>query len=443
MRALSFNRDLFVSGFASALLLRLAGAGIAFGLQILLARLLGHAPYGVYILAFTSIATAAIILQLGFGTATLRFVPGYRAGGEWELLRGLLRESGRVVWCASGGVALLVIAVATLLRPGADSTLLWTFCVAAVALPLMTTQHLAEARLRAFDRLVLSRVAPEVLQPLLLGGFVLAVAGARGNVGAVAAMLCAVIATGLTLLFSNVTLRRVAPRAFHGPAREDTRVWRTTAFQLTVFSTTMLVIGQIDVVAAGALLGPEAAASYSTASRISKFVPFGLTAINIALAPMAARLFHAGRIDELQRVTLRAAAAIFVTTVPLAIGAIVYGRSLLGLFGPEFVAGYGALVLLTLGRAVNALCGPTSILLTMSGNQRDATLIAVGSAVLDGSLLLILVPSFGLLGAAAATATTTVAWNLALLFMVRRRMGIRPTLFALLRAGRGRPRPSD
>jgi O-antigen/teichoic acid export membrane protein len=220
-------------------------------------------------------------------------------------------------------------------------------------------------------------------------------------------------------------------------------VWRTTAFQLTVFSTTMLVIAQIDVVIAGALLGPEAAASYATASRISKFVPFGLMAVNIALAPMAARLLHEGRSDELQRLILRAAAAIFVTTVPLAIGAIAFGRPLLALFGPEFVAGYGALVLLTLGRAVNALCGPTAILLTMSGNQRDAMLIAVGSAVLDGSLLLVLVPSFGLLGAAGATATTTVAWNLALLFTVRRRTGIHPTLFALLRAGRGRPRPSD
>lgn len=436
-------RDLLVPGFASALLMRLAGAGLALGLQILLARLLGHAPYGLYILAFTSIVTGSLILKLGFDTATLRFVPGYRARDEWELLRGLLRESSRVVWCATGGGALLIIAAATLLRPGGDPTSSWAFCVAAIALPLMTMQHLTEARLRAFDHVVLSRVAPEVLQPLFLGGLALAAASGRGSIGAVAAMVCALIASGLTLLFSNVTLRRVAPRAFHGPARGDTRRWRTTAIQLSVFSTTMLVIAQIDVVVVGALLGPESSASYATASRISRFVPFGLTAINIALAPMAARLLSAGRTDELQRVVLRAAAAIFATTVPLAIGAIVYGRELLALFGPEFVSGYGALVLLTLGRAANALCGPTAVLLNMSGNQRDAMLIAVGSAVLDGSLLLILVPHFGLLGAAAATSTTTVAWNLGLLFTVRRRTGIHPTLFALPRAARARRKTSD
>jgi len=443
MRTPTGIRNLLVRGFAGTLLLRLAGAGLAFGLQILLARLLGHGPYGVYILAFTTIATGALILKLGFDMATQRFVPGYRASDEWELIRGLLRESIRVVWCATGAGTLAIIAVATLLRPGANPTSTWTFCIAAVALPLMTMQHLVEARLLAFERVVLSRLAPEVIQPLLLGGLALAVVGARGGIGAPAAMACALTASGITLLFANLTLHRVAPRAFRGPARDDRRVWRSTAFQLTIFSTTMLVIGQIDVVAAGALLGPKAAASYATASRISRFVPFGLTAINIALAPMAARLFHAGRSDELQRVVLRAAAAIFVTTVPLAIGAVVFGRSLLALFGPEFVAGYGALVILTLGKVVNALCGPTAILLAMSGHQRDAILIAVGGAVLDGALLLILIPSYGLLGAAAATATTTVAWNLALLFTVRRRTGIHPTLFALLRALRTRPRPSE
>jgi len=435
-------RDLLIRGFASALLLRLAGAGLAFGLQVLLARLLGHAPYGTYVLAFTSIATASLILKFGFDTATLRFAPGYRANDEWELLRGLLRESSRVVWWATGSGALLVISIATLLRPGGDATMAWTFCIAAVALPVMTTQHLAEARLRAFERVFLSRMAPEVLQPLLLGGFALAVTGVLGSIGAVEAMLCALTAIAMTLLVSTLTLRRVAPRAFVGPVRKDSRAWRTTAFQLTIFSTTMLVIGQIDVVVAGAMLGPEAAASYATASRISKFVPFGLTAINIALAPMAARLLHSGKTDELQRVVVRAAAAIFLITAPLATGAVVFGRSLLALFGPEFVAGYGALVFLTLGRAANALCGPTAILLTMSDNQRDATLIAVGSAVLDASLLLVLIPRFGLVGAAAATAITIVAWNLALLFIVRRRTGIDPTLFSVLRARPGRRRPS-
>jgi O-antigen/teichoic acid export membrane protein len=432
--------DFPVRGSASALLLRLAGAGMAFGLQVLLARLLGHAQYGVYIFAFTLIATLSLVLKLGFDTTMLRFLPGYRIRNQWELLRGLLRESSRLVWAAAGGVAILIAAVAGLVRPGADAELAWTFCIAGAALPLMATQHLAEARLRAFDRLTLARIPPELLQPLLLGLIVVAFMTAQGGIRAPAAMFCTLVAAALTLLVSTLAFRSVAPaQAFSGPVRRDSRRWRTASLLLAAFSTTMLVIGQIDVVVAGAMMGPEVAGSYATASRISKFIPFGLTAVNLALAPLASRLFHEGRTDELQRVVVWAAGAILLTTLPLAAGVILFGTSLLGVFGPEFVVARDALVILSIGKVVNALCGPTATLLAMSGNQRELAAVAVGSAALDGALLILLIPWLGMVGAAVATTLTTVAWNLALLYLVRRRTGIRPTLFALAQPGRRRP----
>jgi O-antigen/teichoic acid export membrane protein len=434
-------RDVLARGFAGALLLRLLGAGMAFGTHVLLARLLGYASYGTYVYALTAMVTLSMVLKLGFDAATLRFAPAYRADGEWGLLRGLFRESGRLVWTAAGVAAIAIAALVALARPGDDPVLAWTFWIACVALPLMTVQHLAEARLRAFERVTLSRVAPELLQPLLLILLVLGVAllpeaaGGSGALGARSAMLCTVGACGFTLVFSTLALRRVAPsQAFRGPARHDSRVWRRVSFQLTFYSTTMLVIGQIDVVVAGALLGPEAAGGYATASRISKFVPFGLTAANLALAPLAARLFHAGKTRELQRVVVWAAVAILVTTLPLGVAAIVFRESLLGLFGTEFLAAGNALAVLAIGRMANALCGPTGTLLTMSGNQRDAAVVAVGSGLLDGLLLIVLVPALGMLGAAVATTATITAWNLAQLVLVRRRTGIDPTALALLRS---------
>jgi len=45
----------------------------------------------------------------------------------------------------------------------------------------------------------------------------------------------------------------------------------------------------------------------------------------------------------------------------------------------------------------------------------------------------VLIPGLGVVGVALATTVTMAAWNLALLVLVRRRTGIRPTLFALLR----------
>jgi O-antigen/teichoic acid export membrane protein len=436
MRPATGARDLLVRGSAGALVLRLAGALLAFGLQLLLARVLGHSQYGNFIFAFATVTTLSLILKLGFDTATLRFLPGYRAGGQWELARGLLRESSRVVWALAVCVALGLAAVAALVRPGADPGLAWTLCIAAAALPLLTVQHLAEARLRAIDRLTLARVPPELIQPVLIGVFVLS--PGRGGIGAEAAMVYTLIACAVTLLASTLAFRRAAPAPlFSGPARRESREWHRASLQLALYSTTMLVIGQVDVVIAGILLGPEAAAGYAIASRISKFIPFGLTAVNLAFAPLAAALFHDGRTRELQRVVTWAAGGILLTTLPLGAGVILYREPLLALFGAEFVAAQGALVILAIGRLVNAACGPTATLLSMSGHHGDAARVALGSALLDAALLLVLIPWLGVVGTALATTLTIVAWNLALLFLVRRRLGVRPTLFALLRARGG------
>jgi O-antigen/teichoic acid export membrane protein len=115
-------------------------------------------------------------------------------------------------------------------------------------------------------------------------------------------MAATAIAFAITLLASTVAFRRAAPaELFTGPARRASREWHGASLQLGLYSTTMLLIGQVDVVVAGILVGSGAAGGYAIASRISKFIPFGLTAVNLALAPLVSRLVHDGRNDELRR----------------------------------------------------------------------------------------------------------------------------------------------
>ncbi|MHC4225731.1 MAG: oligosaccharide flippase family protein, partial [Planctomycetota bacterium] len=70
-------------GASGALVLRLAGTGLAFGLQVLLARVLGLGPYGDYIYAFALVTLLSVLLKLGLDSATLRFLPPYLVRGEW------------------------------------------------------------------------------------------------------------------------------------------------------------------------------------------------------------------------------------------------------------------------------------------------------------------------------------------------------------------------
>lgn len=212
---------LFVRGAATTLTLRVAGAGLAFGLQVLLARLLGYEQYGEYILAFTVMVTLATILKLGFDTTTLRFVPVYRSRGDWVLLRGLLRESGRLVWTLAIGVALLSACAVAYFRVRLGFDLAWTLVIATAPLQLLTAQHLFEARLRAFDRVALARILQEIQQPLLLAVLAFAIAYWGGSLGARDAVFCAVAAAVITLLTAALAFRSVVPPR---PSRAPTSV---------------------------------------------------------------------------------------------------------------------------------------------------------------------------------------------------------------------------
>jgi O-antigen/teichoic acid export membrane protein len=144
---------------------------------------------------------------------------------------------------------------------------------------------------------------------------------------------------------------------------------------------------------------------------------------------MISELYAKGRTDEFQRFLTLAAWGIFLVTLPIAIGLIVMGTWLLGLFGHEFVAGYPALVTLVIGQAANALIGPVGFLALMTGNQREATWIFGTGAMLNVILNLILIPTFGLIGAAAATAIANGVWKLSMMVFVWKRLHVNPTVF--------------
>lgn len=155
-------------------------------------------------------------------------------------------------------------------------------------------------------------------------------------------------------------------------------------------------------------------------------ISFGLKSVNAIMAPLISELHATGRMEDLQRLVSRAARMIFVFTLVACATLFVVGEWALGLFGAEFRAGNPVLRLLLVSQAVNALAGSVGHLLTMTGSQRLAAWIAGSGAAVNVLLNLLLIPVWGIVGAALATTISTVGWNVAAVVGVRRRLGIDP-----------------
>jgi O-antigen/teichoic acid export membrane protein len=119
----------------------------------------------------------------------------------------------------------------------------------------------------------------------------------------------------------------------------------------------------------------------------------------------------------------------FWPTLALAAFLLVCGKPLLLFFGPGFGSGYPLLFILAAGILVRASIGPAEILLAMAGQQSIAAVVYIATFVVNVALNLVLIPRYGLSGAAFAVSISLVVETAALYTLIATRLGLHCSIF--------------
>lgn len=201
----------------------------------------------------------------------------------------------------------------------------------------------------------------------------------------------------------------------------STKTILTVSFPMFITGALNSIITQTDVIMLGNMLDSSQVGLYAMAMKLGMLSSFFLTAINTLAAPKFAELYHSQKFDDLKIVAQNSSKILFWVTLPLTLFFIVFGKYILGLFGEEFILSYSALVFLLIGQFVNAISGSVGNFLNMTGYQRLFNYIILFSAILNIILNLILIPKFGISGAAFASMISFISWNLISSIIVRRK----------------------
>jgi O-antigen/teichoic acid export membrane protein len=212
----------------------------------------------------------------------------------------------------------------------------------------------------------------------------------------------------VAMLLAVFSALRVLPLgAVSHPGRQVAQYARPLAAQRILESSTA-DFGNLVLSASRSV---NLAALFTAALRFTEVANALFKAIGIALAPMVSDIHGADQREHLARLYKAASRWMFAIGVPAFLLQILYGRWLLTLFGEEFVAAYPALVILATGQLVNYSSGVTIDIIRMigrSGLMLANTVLDVTSYVLFN---LILVPRYGLEGAALAAALQLASSN--------------------------------
>lgn len=400
---------------------------LALGLGIVLARTLGAEGYGVYAFAFAMMSLLMVVAEAGVPTLLMREVAASQARAEWGLLHGILRWAGQFVALAAGVVALVGFLVLWAVGHRLSPSMLHTTALMLLVLPLAAGIKTIAHALNGFQRVVLGQVVDMLVRPLLVlllvsTAFVLC-PELRQPAFAMAAQL---VGAAVVLVAGMLILRRLVPReVVTSPPVCRGRQWLRSAVPFTLVGGAGVVNNNTDIIMLGWLNGPEEAGVYRAAVQGATLAAFGLQVINAVVAPQFSRLYAQGDRARLQRLVTRSAQMVLLVALPIALAFILAGGAIVTwVFGNEFASAHAPLAILAAGQLINAGFGSVGFLLNMTGHEGVTARTLWQTALLNIVLNAVLIPLYGMNGAAVATAISLATWNALLYRQVRQRLRI-------------------
>jgi O-antigen/teichoic acid export membrane protein len=404
---------------------------ITFLFQFVLVRILGPNAYGEFIYAYTWFGSLIPLAGLGLQEATVRIVPEYVVRGELGLLKGFIRWSfiaASIIGSVTAGACILIVRLA---QDNLSQTLAAVLVLAACSLPLGVLGTLFASILRARERFSAAQIPQQILLPILIVMFTLiGVSFFEFRPTAIIPGAALLISVVLFLLISFVLARNEALLIKGQSPGADTGGWADLTAHFAGLAV-ISMLARVDVLMMGMMLDTFRAGIYATAVNLHVFVSFGFTTMAFVTGPRISRLTREGNIRELQSMVRLATSGSSAIALGSSAILLAFGRPLLRLFDESFVVGYETLVILVFAGFFNVLTGPVGQLLWMGGHHREGFRLSGFAVLLNAGLNLVLIPTFGMNGAALSMLMATLVWKTIGVFKVRNLIGIEPSIFAL------------
>jgi O-antigen/teichoic acid export membrane protein len=390
--------------------------------------------YGQYLYVVAWMNIAAMIGVIGLNNANVRFLSDYVAKGNWGKARGLFRRSIQTVFALSILLAVAIAAVVWFVVPIEQRSLAVTWWIACLALPMMAATAVISGSLRGLKLILWSKFTEVIVRPLAVVTPVALLFYYDRNITPALAMTFFMTGTVLSALLGIVVWRRNTPSEIRtAPVEYETKGWLKTSAPLLLVSATFYLINQTDTLMIGAFLGLEHTEGYSTASRIAALVAFGMMGIQSIAGPLISEAYWSKRRHRLDRILNMTACVSVLFAIPTALILMFFGSALLSVFRADFTSASTSLTILCAAQLFNTITGATGLMMTMTGREKTIAIVIALGVLLNIVLNYILLPLYGITGAAIATCVASITWNAIIVVYVYRKMEYftlpRPWLF--------------
>jgi O-antigen/teichoic acid export membrane protein len=401
---------------------------LVFVTGIVITRTIGVEMFGKYTLSQSIFLILDVFAIFGLNTGVVRLTSRYLARKDPERMKGSLLTGMLLTTTTSVVLVGLIMVFAPMLAgrifknvEGIDLILR----VHVTALPFLSLMLVIDAFSQGLKTLKYTVAVEFICRPSvrLVSTVILFLIGLR----IFAVVFGVVISVFLSAMLAFFFARRAAPFDFgKTPARLVTGELFFFSIPLVSARLMNVIMSRANTILVGYFKDSVDTGILGAVAMIAPFVALSMVSFGKILSPVMSELWEAGRLEELRHQYKTADKWIFTLGLPVFLVFFIFAPSILRVFGDDFSRGGDALRILAAGQMVSCSVGPIGFLLNMTGRQKLNLVNAIVLAVITVGLNILLIPEYGILGAAVGTAIPLAAINVVRLVEVRIIHGFTP-----------------
>ena len=424
---------------------RMIAIGLTFVQTMYITRIFGTEIFGQLSFALSISAILTLALCLGLDQLLMREIAKYGLNTFQESNKNVVHKS-LFYYCVLPITFLLTFILIVLVFFSYENINFRNTIIGVVAcLPLLILRKYAESISQGTKKIFASIIGSQLVYPavMIAGCFYIWFLGIEPNSTAILVIyiLAVVLSVSLSIILASNSIKTIFShnRNLSITKKEIITLSKDelkSGFHFALVSFSFILSQHVDVLLMGSLSSAENVALVRIASRVAELAGIMRAIILIQYKPILAQDFAQRKMVSLQKNTQLILSIFLITGVPITITVLTFSKEILDFFGTGFSDAAIALKMYICSVFISLAFGPTNSLLAMTGHESVASKNLKNMLIVQVTLLLILIPSFGVNGCAFANLVATSYLSIKGRFDAKRLLSIETSFLIFFRRGK-------
>ncbi|MCP1188538.1 MATE family efflux transporter [Priestia flexa] len=184
------------------------------------------------------------------------------------------------------------------------------------------------------------------------------------------------------------------------------------SFSLVLAAVMSVAIDRIDTIMLGQMIDMKTVGIFQISTQIATFMTMILIIFDTAFAPQISKLYHSGQHEKLREMYVKCTRLLGLIALAALLFLVTFSDFILSIFGQEFPEGQMVLILKLLGQFINVAVGSVWLMLSMTGRPKFHIYGNLLACSLNIGLNFLLIPHYGMNGAAFASMIAIMVTNI-------------------------------